>query len=103
MNSLNRRGFLRTAGALGVGSLFSRSAEAAGLSQGVQGAGPSRPVVISSPNGLPATERAMAMIVAKIRTPTTNAMSEAGRRSGNSSVITLTMMLPATKAIAVAE
>ena len=62
MNSLNRRGFLRAAGALGVGGLFSRSAEAAGLTQGAQGAGPSRPVVISSPNGLPATELAMSMI-----------------------------------------
>ena len=59
MNSLNRRGFLRAAGALGVGSLFSRRA---GSAEPTQGPGPSRPVVISSPNGLPANERAMAMI-----------------------------------------
>ena len=59
MNSLNRRGFLRAAGALGVGSLFSKRAGAAEPTQGV---GPPRPVVISSPNGLPATERAMALI-----------------------------------------
>jgi N4-(beta-N-acetylglucosaminyl)-L-asparaginase len=55
----DRRGFLRAAGALGVGTLFSSRSEGA---KPAQGQTPSRPVVISSRNGLPATEKAMKMI-----------------------------------------
>ncbi len=55
----DRRGFLRAAGALGVGTLFSSRSEGA---KPAQGQTPSRPVVISSRNGLPATKQAMKMI-----------------------------------------
>lgn len=56
---LDRRGFLRVGGALGLGSLFSGRGEAALQSRPPA---PSLPVVISSENGIPAIEKAMEMI-----------------------------------------
>jgi len=65
MNSWSRRGFLRVAGALGAGSLLTRPGEGVEVvepGRSSQAVSPTRPIAISSGNGLPATERAMAMI-----------------------------------------
>src|SRR5262249_18724116 len=57
---INRRHFVKSTAALGVGSVFGRTLE--GSARAADNGGVVRPIVISSANGLQATAKAMQML-----------------------------------------